>query len=73
MTNTSMVFELSPTEKLQLVQDLWDSLASEPKNVPVRDSHLQEAARRREYLLQHPEAGVSWSEAQCRIRARHDD
>jgi putative addiction module component (TIGR02574 family) len=29
------VFDLSPAEKLQLVEDLWDDLAAVPKDVPV--------------------------------------
>jgi putative addiction module component (TIGR02574 family) len=31
------VFDLSPTEKLQLVEDLWDDLASTPEVVPVHE------------------------------------
>jgi putative addiction module component (TIGR02574 family) len=29
------IFDLSPTEKLQLVEDLWDELAGAPEAVPV--------------------------------------
>ena len=29
------VFELSPSEKLQLVEDLWDDLAATPSDVPL--------------------------------------
>ena len=29
------LFDLSPAEKLQLVEDLWDDLAATPEAVPV--------------------------------------
>ena len=29
------VFDLSPAEKLQLVEDLWDDLAATPSEVPI--------------------------------------
>jgi len=34
--NFTSVFDLSPTEKLQLVEDLWDDLAAIPETVPVQ-------------------------------------
>ena len=34
---TPSIFDLSPSEKLELVQDLWDDLASTPDAVPVHD------------------------------------
>ena len=48
------VFHLSPSEKLQLVEDLWDDLAGRPENVPVHDWHKQELARRKANLLKTP-------------------
>ena len=33
--NAVSIFELSPSEKLQLVEDLWDDLAATPSEVPV--------------------------------------
>jgi len=44
------VFDLSPSEKLQLVQDLWDDLASAPETVPVLDWQKHELARRKANL-----------------------
>jgi len=29
--NPASIFDLSPSEKLQLVEDLWDDLATQPK------------------------------------------
>jgi putative addiction module component (TIGR02574 family) len=36
------IFDLSPAEKLQLVEDLWDDLASNPSAVPVHDWQKEE-------------------------------
>ena len=33
--NAVSVFDLSPAEKLQLVEDLWDDLAASPTAVPA--------------------------------------
>jgi len=37
-----LIFDLSPAEKLQLVEDLWDDLAARPDAVPVHDWQKQE-------------------------------
>lgn len=50
----SSIFDLSPAEKLQLVEDLWDDLAGTPEAVPVHDWQKVELARRKTNLLQNP-------------------
>ncbi len=49
----SSIFDLSPAEKLQLVEDLWDDLASTPEAVPVHDWQKLELARRKANLLEN--------------------
>jgi len=65
------VFDLSPSEKLQLVEDLWDDLAADPESVPVHEWQKQELARRYENLLRNPAAGLTWEEVKRRVRTRH--
>jgi putative addiction module component (TIGR02574 family) len=65
------VFDLSPAEKLQLVEDLWEDLAATPETVPVHDWQKAELARRKANLQRQPAAGLTWEEAQRRVRARH--
>jgi len=43
----SWIFDLSPAEKLELVEDLWDDLAGTPEAVPVHDWQKHELARRK--------------------------
>jgi putative addiction module component (TIGR02574 family) len=65
------VFDLSPAEKLQLVEDLWDDLAASPESVPVHDWQKEELERRRTNLMNNPASGLGWDEVKRRIRSRH--
>jgi putative addiction module component (TIGR02574 family) len=62
------IFELSPSEKLQLVEDLWDDLAGTPDAVPVYEWQKQELARRKANLVKNPASGLSWEEVKQRVR-----
>ena len=65
------IFDLSPSEKLQLVEDLWDDLAATPEAVPVHDWQKQELARRKANLLKNPASALAWEEVKRRVRNRH--
>ena len=65
------IFDLSPAEKLQLVEDLWDDLAAAPEVVPVQDWQKQELARRKANLLNNPASGLDWEEVKRRVRSRY--
>jgi putative addiction module component (TIGR02574 family) len=65
------VFDLSPSEKLQLVEDLWDDLAATPEIVPIHDWQISELERRKANLMKNPASGLSWEEVKRRIRSRH--
>ncbi|MGH7456383.1 MAG: addiction module protein [bacterium] len=69
--NSTSVFDLSPTEKLQLVEDLWDDLAATPEAVPVHDWQKQELTRRKANLLSNSASGLSWEEVKRRVRSRY--
>ncbi len=65
------VFDLSPAEKLQLVQDLWDDIAATPEDIPVHDWQIAELERRRANLQKHPATGLDWDEVKRRIRSQY--
>jgi len=67
---TTSVFDLSPAEKLQLVEDLWDDLAPRPSDVPVRGWQIEELERRRANLMSNPATGLDWDEVKRRARRR---
>lgn len=64
------IFDLSPPEKLQLVEDLWDDLAATPEAVPVHDWQKEELARRKANLMKNPASGLAWADVQRRVRGR---
>ena len=64
------IFDLSPSEKLQLVEDLWDDLAATPEAVPVHDWQKQELSRRKASLLRNPASASSWEDVMGRVRGR---
>ena len=70
--NNISIFDLSPPEKLQLVQDLWDDLAATPSEVPVHDWQKEELARQKANLMNRPASGLSWDEVKRWIRSRYD-
>ena len=65
------VFDLSPAEKLRLIEDLWDDLASDPEDVPIHDWQKEELDRRHANLKNTPASGLSREEIVARIRKRH--
>jgi putative addiction module component (TIGR02574 family) len=65
------IFDLSPSEKLQLVEDLWDDLAATPEAVPVHDWQKHELARRKANLLKSPASVSTWSDVLHRVRSRN--
>jgi len=69
--NAVSVFDLSASEKLQLVEDLWDDLAANPSEIPVHDWQKEELARRKANLMGNPASGLSWDEVKRRVRSRY--
>lgn len=69
--NNISIFDLSPPEKLQLVEDLWDDLAASPSDIPVHEWQKQELDRRKANLMNNPALGLSWDEVKQRIRSRY--
>jgi len=68
---TTSIFDLSPSEKLQLVEDLWDDLAATPEAIPVHDWQKEELARRKANLMQNPASGLTWETVKHTIRSRY--
>ena len=67
-TEFTQVFELTLSEKLQLLEDLWDSIAQVPEQIPVLDWQKEELAERKAAYSQNHNSGSSWETAKERIR-----
>jgi putative addiction module component (TIGR02574 family) len=62
---------LSPSEKLTLVTELWDDLASNPEDIPITSEQIEEVERRLEEYRKNPDLGSSWEEVKARILRRN--
>jgi putative addiction module component (TIGR02574 family) len=62
------LLELSPEERIQLAEDLWDSIEEMP---PLTTEQLLEAERRYADHLRHPEKASRWEEVKARLLARY--
>lgn len=63
------LLNLSPSERLLLVQDLWDSLSSQ--DIPITEWQKEELDRRKAAYQTNPSSGRSWDEVKRRIIERH--
>lgn len=61
------VLELSLPERIQLVEDIWDSIAAIPQPLPLSEAQRGELDRRLEDYRQHPKDGSPWEEVKTRI------
>jgi putative addiction module component (TIGR02574 family) len=56
------LFELPPAERLQLVEDLWDSLIPQEADLLVPDWVANELRERKKRFDAHPESGMTWGD-----------
>ena len=69
--NLAPLLQLSRAERLQLVEDLWDSIAVENQALPIPDWKADELRRRKERFDQNPDSGRTWEEVKWRARSDH--
>ena len=61
---------LSVEDRLELIEDLWDSLVATPEAIPVTDAQRRELARRRRVHARNPSAAKSWGGGRARLARR---
>ena len=61
---------LSRDEQLQLLENLWDSLSSTPKAVPLTDTQREELDRRLDELDREGPVGIRVEEVSGRLHTR---
>jgi len=61
---------LNVTDRLQLIEELWDSLAVTPEAIPVTDAQRKELARRRRAHARNPSAAKSWEQVRAKLERR---
>ena len=69
-TKTPDILELSVEERIQMVEDIWDSIAAVPEAVSLSEEQKKELDRRLGAYHRNPDAGSPWIEVRKRIRNR---
>ena len=64
------ISQLSVPERILLLEELWDNIASHDSDVPIPESHQAELDRRLERHIRSPGALLSLGELQERIEKR---
>jgi putative addiction module component (TIGR02574 family) len=74
MTNAlrEELFKLSAAERMELVEELWDSIAAEHEDepFPLTTAQREDLDRRLKELDEHPECARPWEEVRDRLWAR---
>jgi putative addiction module component (TIGR02574 family) len=64
------VLSLSVPERIQLVEDIWDTIAEVPEEIRLTDELKAELERRLDAYHQNPDEGSPWGMVRERIRSR---
>lgn len=62
---------LTPDERLELIEQLWNSLSSTPDEVPFSNAHREELDRRLDELEREGPTGIPAEDVLSRLRSRH--
>lgn len=68
MRSSVDITNLTPKERLALLEDIWDSL--NPEDVPVTEAQRGELDRRLDDFERDRDLGIPWEEVQRQIRDR---
>ena len=63
------IASLTPPERLRLLEELWDSFASEPEGVPLTPAPRAELDRRLDDLDAEGPVVIPWDDVLSRIRS----
>ncbi len=61
-TQLSEILQLTIAERIQLAEDIWDSVAAFPEAIPLTDAQKEKLDRRLQAYAQNPSEGISWDE-----------
>ncbi|MEJ1936822.1 addiction module protein [Nostoc sp. NIES-2111] len=56
------ISQLSVAERIQLAEDLWDSILEQQEEIPLSAAQQQELDRRLESYKKNPASGSTWEE-----------
>jgi len=65
----SDILKLSVPERIQLVEDIWDSIAHAPEGVDLSEAQRIELDKRLDAYYQDPGQGLPWEVIRERVRS----
>jgi putative addiction module component (TIGR02574 family) len=71
-TQLEEILQLSVAERIQLAEDIWDSIAADPGALPLSAAERRELDRRLESYAQNPGEGIPWEDLKEKVRKSHD-
>ena len=60
--------QLSLAERILLVEEIWDSIATETQDLPLTEAQREDLARRVSAYEANRHAGSSWEQVKARLR-----
>ena len=70
-TLVAELLKLSPAERIQLAEDLWDSIAAQPELLtPLSDDQRVEIERRVAEHVSEPGSALTWEDVRARLWSR---
>jgi putative addiction module component (TIGR02574 family) len=64
------ILSLSVKKRLELIEEIWDSIASVPSAIPLSSMQRRELDRRKREHRNDPSAAKPWSEVRDRLQKR---
>ncbi len=64
------ILKLTVSERLELIDTIWDSLATDPGDLPLTEAQRREIDRRLDRYAGNPPPLSSWDEVRARIEAQ---
>jgi putative addiction module component (TIGR02574 family) len=62
--------QLSVAQRMLLVEEIWDSIADEEKEIPLTETQKLDLQRRIGAYEANPKAGSTWEEVKARLRGK---
>ncbi|MDP9348447.1 MAG: addiction module protein [Gemmatimonadota bacterium] len=66
----SALLKLTEAERIQLAQDLWDSISPESEALPLSEEQRRELERRLTEHKADPSSAIPWEEVRAQLRER---
>ena len=65
------ILTLGVRERLELIEEIWDSIASHPEAITLTAAQRKELERRKREHKRDPSRAKPWSEVHKRLEKRH--